>query len=793
MSTKFLRKTARRILRDQDNFQKTYPSLIRTSDPQDLGKNSSSYEDRQTIVFGSDLVTFPQLVPAGYTSTPTSTIITQATISIGNPENAPSISGIAENLAPFNETKFNLPATIENTSSLGDFYSFTSPVRNKIGIAIDITSAGEKPLFRLSAAETTTAGGTFAGASSTGFVYYNFQTRGWDDISSTTYQGKMGTGNDFLGQNYFMAQFVGTSNLAHNTTRYTKTSALEQVGYEKIGTPTNFFDAPHAPRYHATNAQSLQLSDYIAQPFVLERIDVLLPFVARRQHGVTGSSIKEGAYRDIDNLVFFVYRQNGNIYDENSSQAQIASSSSRALFAHESLSFYNSNVNTSVEFDLHNPVFSYDHNIPLTSTVASEFTGSVRFSMKPKIDPIQFGGLSSFGKGVVTVAGRNFQVSQQLQNFYQGVTRLSSTNTNVTQTAVGSATPITSPPGTNFTNYVQRNDNITQSLSIGTDPRFLFANPVYGSVSSASSDALGGPTNFFFTSPSDILPTTCSYLLLPTDRLVFGIEADVNTVLPTASYVGGYDNTFLSQTGSFFKILNNEAQVVLYGSLIQNEAAKTHNSVNQQLVSPSVHEIITNVQDDSDQFLIEERERYTLGYLDNFITGIMTEGNRGVAQSLIRGPAISSGSFERFVNLTDNEKTYYQTGPTPISIGPFPFTSNFDIAFSNPTKPKNYFRYDRYGNHRDMLEQAKDYRIFNKLKFKKNGGFEDYGPAYAKFVLSSSEIPTSASLTFCNNLSPYMTATFPFDDASTTSLSRGPYPSSTTNTPFVPSTLIFKT
>ena len=199
------------------------------------------------------------------------------------------------------------------------------------------------------------------------------------------------------------------------------------------------------------------------------------------------------------------------------------------------------------------------------------------------------------------------------------MTRLSSTNTNVTQTAVGSATPITSPPGTNFTNYVQRNDNITQSLSIGTDPRFLFANPVYGSVTSASSDALGGPTNFFFTSPADILPTTSSYLLLPTDRLVFGIEADVNTVLPTASYDGGHDNTFLSQTGSFFKILNNEAQVVLYGSLIQNEAAKTHNSINQQLVSPSVHEIITNVQDDSDQFLIEERERYTLGYLDNFI------------------------------------------------------------------------------------------------------------------------------------------------------------------------------
>jgi hypothetical protein len=90
-----------------------------------------------------------------------------------------------------------------------------------------------------------------------------------------------------------------------------------------------------------------------------------------------------------------------------------------------------------------------------------------------------------------------------------------------------------------------------------------------------------------------------------------------------------------------------------------------------------------------------------------------------------------------------------------------------------------------------MLEQARDYRIFNKKLYKKNGGFEDYGPVYAKFVLSSSEDLAVASTTFCNNLSPFMTGTFPYVDGYNTS--RGAYPAATNNNPFAPKTLVFKT
>jgi hypothetical protein len=284
------------------------------------------------------------------------------------------------------------------------------------------------------------------------------------------------------------------------------------------------------------------------------------------------------------------------------------------------------------------------------------------------------------------------------------------------------------------------------------------------------------------------------YLLLPTDQLIFGIESDVCTVLPTASLVSpaGYDDSFLSQTGSFFKLLAEKAQVTLFGSLIQNGLSKTHNSINQNLISPAVHEVIADVERDSDQFDVAEKISFYGNYLDNYVSGSIFDGTRKVFDSVTQNEKIGSGSFERFVNLPDEEKTYYQRGPTTLVIGPPPFTSYFNVAYSNPTKPKSYFRTDRYGNFRDMLEQSRDYRIFNKTLFKKNGGFEDFGPAYAQFVLSSSETPTSASLTQCNNLSPYMTGTFPYVDDIATSTSRGPY-TTTQNNPFIPQTLVFKT
>ena len=779
MSTKFLRKTVRRLIRDYDQFQDAYPQLIRSSDPLNNGIDTDTkFADDRTIVFSTNNTSFPAMVPVGSTALPSSSISAIVAIAPSSVEQRPPLLGSSESLKPFNESLFYIPGTDDyiTTSSLA--YGFTTSARNKIAIPIDITPTQEKLLCRLSSGQVNSnPDSEFYGKPSTGFCYFNFNEKRWEDIGfgyAPSYSGNMGK---FSGHRYFMAQFQGTSNLAHITNAYgINQSAMDAVGYRSIGTPTMFFDAPNASRYYATGSQALSLSNYIQQPLVLERIDVTLPFVAKRKHpGVPfTTNIKDGAYRDIDNLVFFMYRQEIGPDDLPDG---VLKGSKRFLITNGSLSFYNSRVNQNVSFTTHNPEFSYDYDTSLTSIVASIFTGSVTFSIYPKDYPAQFGGVTSFSAGSGYSGTTNLV---ETMNFWPGSVQ-----------NVVTASEDTDVDNAGF--YVYRVSNaplagvdaggIKFSSYASTDPRILRR---------TSGNLLPNNGLLSTTFPT---PANSPYLLLPKDEIIFGIESDVCTVLPTGSTTSpaGYDDSFLSQTGSFFKLLAEHTQVTLFGSLVQSGVTKMHNSINQKLDSPAVHEIITNIQDDTDQFDIVENVSFYRSYIDNYVSGSIFDGTRRVFASTTIENTFTSGSFERFVNLTDNEKTYYQNGPTTINIGPFPFTSNFDIAFSNPTKPKNYFRYDRYGNHRDMLEQAKDSRIFNKVLYKKNGGFEDYGPAYAKFVLSSSETSTPASLTFCNNLSPYMTATFPFDDSSTSSLSRGPYPASTTNAPFVPSTLIFKT
>lgn len=786
MSTKFLRKTTRRLIRDYDQFQDVYPRLIRSSDPLDNGiSQDTAYKDTKTIVFSKINASFPAMIASGTSTLPSSSIVTNAVVESRDIEQRPSLPGSSESLSPFNEIIFDLPATQANTGSIIHAPGFGTPVRNKVGIPINITAKDEHYMLRLAFSDTNAdPDGYFYGRSGTGFCYYNFIEKRWEDIGlvQNYYKGHMGdvtpaVETTFNGQNYFMAQFVGTPNTSFiNAFPVIGTQKdLIHDGYPKIGTPTEFFDAPYAPRYHATSSQGLQMSSYIQQPFVLERIDVKLPIVARRKHGnqidANPAAPYEAALRDIDNLVFFLYRQAGN--DPLTSQ--------RFLIAHESISFYNSKINDNVSFVSHNPVFSYDYESSLNSNTEALFTGSITFSMYPKLTSVNFAGISSF---VVnnTAAGRLERASTL--NYWTGpmLSSITSSVNKVNGDLSLDNNPFWREKNTTFTDTVFE-------ASLLPDQRFLI-NYATGSLTPTAKPGLIIPADDY--SSENWSQFNVPYLMLPADQLIFGLESDINSRMSSgATYTNGGDKSHLSQTSSFFKILTDEAQVTLYGSLVQNNSAKTHNSINQKLISPAVHEIITNVQDDTDQFDIAEKELYVGTYLDNYVTGSIAQGTRGIVKSRILDDVNSIGSFERFISLTSEENQYYLNGPSKIRVGYPPFATSFDISYSYPIKPRNIFRPNKYGNARDMLEQSQDYRVYNKTIFKKNGGFEDYGPVYAKFVLSSSETLTVPSSTFCNNLDPLMTGTFPYIDNQNTT--RGSYPSTVNNNQFEPKTLVFKT
>lgn len=126
---------------------------------------------------------------------------------------------------------------------------------------------------------------------------------------------------------------------------------LAQAGYQRIGWPTSFFGAPNTPKYHAYDQETIKLSQYINRPFVLKRIELRIPVRSERKFGVNpdnntlGPAPQSWEYqvtnkKDVDNYVFFVYRQRRVSRDKDSYEDR--NTSKRYLIASASICYYNS-------------------------------------------------------------------------------------------------------------------------------------------------------------------------------------------------------------------------------------------------------------------------------------------------------------------------------------------------------------------------------------------------------------------------------------------------------------------
>lgn len=127
---------------------------------------------------------------------------------------------------------------------------------------------------------------------------------------------------------------------------------LKQTGYGRVGWPTSFFGAPNAPKYHAYDHETIKLSDYINRPFILKRIEMKVPVKSVRRFGVNPGepspyAVSGNEYenqisnkKDIDNYVFFVYRQRRVSRNRDSSEDR--NTSKRYLIASASVCYVNS-------------------------------------------------------------------------------------------------------------------------------------------------------------------------------------------------------------------------------------------------------------------------------------------------------------------------------------------------------------------------------------------------------------------------------------------------------------------
>lgn len=144
------------------------------------------------------------------------------------------------------------------------------------------------------------------------------------------------------------------------------------------------------------------------------------------------------------------------------------------------------------------------------------------------------------------------------------------------------------------------------------------------------------------------------YILYPEDNIIVGFQFPLSNRLINSA-PSSDDTTFHSLN------FNGPGRVILFGSQIRNKI-EFHDTLNQTLTSEAVHESIHYDNPTVDQFLLGTRSDYSGTYSDNHAKG---RGKGRVAtnvESLIGSSDNTlSGSFQRFVNLSDTRRRYFDS------------------------------------------------------------------------------------------------------------------------------------
>lgn len=614
---------------------------------------------------------------------------------------------------------FSVLRDIEYDSKKEVFFGFSTSSLTKTQIEIDISPKQDKNLYRLDSTRAKRDPSTNNPGSS-GFCYFNFKRKVWEDIGmydpatgsevtdrTTATQTRADPIATISDTDKICMQFSVSPNIAASASL--SLLSAEAVGYRHIGLPTAFFSAPGATRYHATSSQCLKMSDYIQEPFLLDKVVVQMDVDAERLQNYSGfvapGQKAWGFYRDIDNYVFFLYHQRHN----NTRRDTVAdvSSSIRNLVTHAQICFFNGpSLSTIGSSPIHSPDFSADFNQGNAIRGTGRLKQSVNVSVPPRVYQRYFGGVSNIG--TYTNAGE--PSSGFFQNYWPG-------GRNNNNLVVSSSNNIDT---NKFKFYFDGNFAIDSKREIAppeidSSDRSIYNRFPGGTLSPYMTSrvdfvvptTVGGPfptANQAFSSAGSPESAPSPYLLFPEDELIFGFDVGVGfnrRYVSTSANADGVDyQNGLGITGSHMVLsASSNAKIILVGSLIRNGQQKIVNTV--KFSSGPVSNVISDTSRDHDEFDIEPAR---------ILSGSMFT-------------AITSG---RMSSTTDRSTTgYYGStlGKSMIFRSQPAFSSDF-VYFDSSLLPrvyKNYFRRDRYGQPRDRLDQGVDSRFYSKKGSKVSG------------------------------------------------------------------------
>jgi hypothetical protein len=369
-------------IRRWDDQQGSYPNSKR----QDIFENYSAnvfFDDSKTLNFGSyNDIHFPNALISGsyYDDNLGSNIVAR-----GNQRSGVSDSRVFPSLQtqafrPFDETRVisgDSDSVMTGTLSSG-LPGWSARLGSKFAITIDVTSRESKIIHRCPGYLYSPIANN--PPTSSGFCYFNFDERRWEDIGLTDpltgvdllfdpnlyVSGNIYTGYDTLQYISSMSithfnyptQFVGGHGFTNSTNLFYQkqngqyfAAGLNPSILSKIGAPTDSFGAPNSPKYHATSSQRFSLSEVLGFPFAIEKIQYKIPIVVRREDNYEIYGIIDGDFGDtpaftrmgllerpFDVYSFFTYRQRNS----QGSKRQQVSGSHRVLISSATLCAYNS-------------------------------------------------------------------------------------------------------------------------------------------------------------------------------------------------------------------------------------------------------------------------------------------------------------------------------------------------------------------------------------------------------------------------------------------------------------------
>ncbi len=447
---------------------------------------------------------------------------------------------------------------------------FNSPLWSKNKIEIPIPVATDTELY----VATGKLGNKFETSYNSPMAYYNFQTNTWEPIGVGLPLNVTSSLEDYYG--YYPIGFPNSL-----LPVLTRKSQLSNIGYAGNG-----FGFPFHPKFHATASQTLDMSKYITETFVLEKAVLEMGNLTYELVDIDSTIISSRNPVSVSCATFFIlnqrYNQNYN-YNFEFNQFTVRKPVSASVPINYPLTKddYDSNKTTSVD------------------TVRDIIGFSQLFSVASLTPLKDLGFLTSNLQELLPITSNDIVIRNQTPT-YLGVQYFNVKP--VFSMSMGSPPLGINLISANFLSYYNNLSTDVESQFFGYDG--------YRNGLSLQQPTTRGLTNDLFasynldpqitafikttfnadtTSPAEKFKVN-PYILNPKDKLILGFQ------MPISQIPVEYINTSAAGVESKFTIHetvseNLPAKLVLYGSYIR-ENKEYNDGTNQLLSSETIHEVI---------------------------------------------------------------------------------------------------------------------------------------------------------------------------------------------------------